>query len=46
MVTKHPGLAKWNEQKFTWADLMFQESEAVIGTMLTMMDKGLPSTTV
>jgi hypothetical protein len=43
MVTKHPGLANWNEQKFTWADLMFQESEAVIGTMLTMMDKGLPS---
>ena len=43
MVAKHSGLANWNEQKFTWADLMFQESEAVMGTMLALMDKGSPS---
>ena len=43
MVAKHPGLANWDEQRFTWADLMFQESEAVMGAMSTLMEKDLPS---
>ena len=30
-------LADWPSQKVTWADLMFTESEIIIGTMLELM---------
>ena len=32
-----PMLANWPSQKVTWADLMFTESEIIIGTMLELM---------
>ena len=32
-----PMLADWPSQKVTWADLMFTESEIIIGTMLELM---------
>ena len=32
-----PMLADWPSQRVTWADLMFIESEIVIGTMLELM---------
>ena len=32
-----PMLADWPSQRMTWADLMFIESEIVIGTMLELM---------
>jgi len=39
-----PMLADWPSQRVTWADLMFIESEIVIGTMLELMRSyGAPS---
>ncbi len=32
-----PMLVDWPSQKVTWADLMFTESEIIIGTMLELM---------
>ena len=32
-----PMLTDWPSQKVTWADLMFTESEIIIGTMLELM---------
>ena len=32
-----PMLSDWSSQKITWADLMFIESEIVIGTMVELM---------
>jgi len=44
MEKKHPVFLTWDDQKITWADLMFAESEAILGTMLTLMDEhGVPS---
>ena len=38
-----PMLAEWPSQKVTWADLMFIESEIIIGTMLELMHSfGIP----
>ena len=38
-----PMLADWPSQKVTWADLMFIESEIIIGTMLELMQSyGIP----
>ena len=38
-----PMLANWPSQKVTWADLMFTESEIIIGTMLELMHSyGIP----
>jgi len=38
-----PMLADWPSQKVTWADLMFTESEIIIGTMLELMQSyGIP----
>ena len=38
-----PMLADWPSQKVTWADLMFTESEIIIGTMLELMHSyGIP----
>ena len=32
-----PMLADWPSRKVTWADLMFTESEIIIGTMVELM---------
>ena len=38
-----PMFAYWPSQKVTWADLMFTESEIIIGTMLELMHSyGIP----
>ncbi len=38
-----PMLTDWPSQKVTWADLMFTESEIIIGTMLELMHSfGIP----
>ena len=38
-----PMLVDWPSQKVTWADLMFIESEIIIGTMLELMHSyGIP----
>jgi len=38
-----PMLADWPSQKVSWADLMFTESEIIIGTMLELMHSyGIP----
>jgi hypothetical protein len=37
MEKKHPVFLTWDYQNITWADLMFVESEAILGTMLTLM---------
>jgi len=40
-VSKSP--LDWPSQKVTWADLMFTESEIIIGTMLELMHSyGIP----
>jgi hypothetical protein len=43
MEEKYPMLEQWSEQKLTWADLMFAESEIIIGTMMALMEKDKPS---
>jgi hypothetical protein len=40
---KFPLLARWGDLQETWADLMWLESEAVIATMLELMENGIPS---
>lgn len=37
VLEHHPVLKTWPSSEITWADLMFIESEAVIGTMLRLM---------
>jgi hypothetical protein len=32
-------LGTWDDQKNAWANLMFAESEAILRTMLTLMDE-------
>lgn len=43
MIAKHSTLDLWDAQTITWADLMFHESEAMLDTMLELMDKEIPS---
>jgi hypothetical protein len=43
MIASHPILDLWDVQKITWADLMFHESEAMVGAMLELMKDGVPS---
>ena len=44
ILENFPMLADWPSQRLTWADLMFIESEIVIGTMLELMRSyGAPS---
>jgi hypothetical protein len=38
MVAKHPVLKDWGNLGVSWADLMFVESEAIVSTMLGLMD--------
>ena len=43
ILNHFPMLAEWPSQKVTWADLMFTESEIIIGTMLELMHSyGIP----
>jgi hypothetical protein len=37
MIAKHPVLAQWGQVDIDWADLMFAESEAVIGSMVHLI---------
>lgn len=37
MVAKYPVLAQWGQVDIDWADLMFAESEAVIGSMIHLI---------
>ena len=41
-----PLLEKWGTDEFGWADLMFVESQAMIGAMQELMDQGIPSLSV
>ncbi len=43
MIAKHPLLAGWATSSTTWADLMFAESKAMLGSMNELMRKGKPS---
>src|SRR5262249_22356141 len=46
-TAKYPILKKWGRSKRTWAELMFQESEAVVSTMLRLMrEHRVPSLSV
>ena len=42
-MEKFPLLARWGDLQETWADLMWLESEAVIATMLELMENAVPS---
>ena len=46
MVARHPILARWGTLGITWADLMFHESQAVLGAMQELMAAGIPSLSV
>ena len=43
MEVRYPVLRDWPEQRLTWADLMFAESRAIMGTMTGLMTEGRPS---
>ncbi|KRQ92471.1 hypothetical protein [Bradyrhizobium valentinum] len=47
VLQRHPHLERWGGKirgrVRDWGDLMFQESEIVIGAMIALMDKGIPS---
>jgi hypothetical protein len=45
-LQQYPLLEKWGSGKFGWADLMFLESEAMLGAMIRLMDDGIPTLTV
>ena len=47
MELKHPIFKEWGSLGLSWAELMFHESEAMLGAMLELMDSdGIPSLTV
>ena len=46
MLAKHPVLQGWADRTITWADLMFAESNAIIGTMTELMRLDIPSLSV
>ena len=43
MLTRYPVLRHLGEPGLGWADLMFAESEAIIGAMLVLVEKRIPS---
>lgn len=43
MTTKYQILSEMERLDASWADLMFMESEAIIQTMLNLIDQGIPS---
>ncbi|MGB8629889.1 MAG: hypothetical protein WCD69_10920 [Xanthobacteraceae bacterium] len=42
----YPLLEKWGTEDFGWSDLMFIESQAMIGAMCELMSLGIPSLSV
>jgi hypothetical protein len=42
----YPLLEKWGTEDFGWSDLMFIESQAMIGAMCELMTLGIPSLSV
>jgi hypothetical protein len=42
----YPLLEKWGTEDFGWSDLMFIESQAMIGAMSELMSLGIPSLSV
>jgi hypothetical protein len=45
-VKLYPLLEKWGTEDFGWSDLMFIESQAMIGAMGELMSLGVPSLSV
>ena len=45
-IEHFPLLEKWGTDEFGWADLMFIESQAMIGAMRELMEQGIPSLSV
>jgi hypothetical protein len=45
-LQQFPLLEQWGTDGFGWADLMFIESEAMLGAMSELMSSGIPSLTV
>ncbi len=45
-IEQFPLLEKWGTDEFGWADLMFIESQAMLGAMQELMDQGVPSLSV
>ena len=43
VIEKFPLLGRWSDLPDTWATLMYQESEAILKTMLDLMSKDIPS---
>lgn len=46
MEKRHPVLESWDDCPINWAVLMYNESKAVIATMLELMGRGIPSLAV
>jgi hypothetical protein len=45
-LEQFPLLEKWGTEDFGWSDLMFIESQAMLGAMSELMSLGIPSLTV
>jgi hypothetical protein len=45
-LMRYPLLEKWGTEDFGWSDLMFIESQAMIGAMGELMSLGIPSLSV
>jgi hypothetical protein len=44
-LKQFPLLERWRTDDFGWPDLMFIESQAMLGAMVQLMNKGIPSLT-
>jgi hypothetical protein len=46
-VSRHlPLMEQWGQTNTNWADLMYLESQAMVATMIELMEKGVPSLSV
>ena len=45
-IERYPLLERWGSDDIGWADLMFIESQAMIGAMIELTDMGVPSLSV